>query len=309
MDYDESIYLVHVKVANNEAGDAFTAQIQDVVKYADQTALKDKNGTTVNGTEIANNNVAAFTNRVRYGSITFTGNKTLNDKPSAEVFRYTVVEKSADGGIVEDGYKSGVIKNDANGAIQFPAISYTKAGIHYYDVREINDSADTTGIAYDNTVYTVVVVVEDDNSESGTGLTTNAVYYKDFDYKTKTGTKVENNSITFANNMSASVSLEGMKTLDGKKVSKAGEYSFDIVETNASGDALEGEAPQSVSNDNTGKFTFPAYTYTDEGTHYYKITENQNNPKSGIKYDTSSYLVTVTVAKTVKTEKFLLRLQ
>lgn len=203
MDYDESIYLVHVKVANNEAGDAFTAQIQDVVKYADQTALKDKNGTTVNGTEIANNNVAAFTNRVRYGSITFTGNKTLNDKPSAEAFRYTVVEKSADGGIVEDGYKSGVIKNDANGAIQFPAISYTKAGIHYYDVREINDSADTTGIAYDNTVYTVVVVVEDDNSESGTGLTTNAVYYKDFDYKTKTGTKVENNSITFANNMSA----------------------------------------------------------------------------------------------------------
>lgn len=216
--------------------------------------------------------VAAFTNRVRYGSITFTGNKTLNDKPSAEAFRYTVVEKSADGGIVEDGYKSGGIKNDANGAIQFPAISYTKAGIHYYDVREINDSADTTGIAYDNTVYTVVVVVEDDNSESGTGLTTNAVYYKDFDYKTKTGTKVENNSITFANNMSASVSLEGMKTLDGKKVSKAGEYSFDIVETNASGDALEGEAPQSVSNDNTGKFTFPAYTYTDEGTHYYKIT-------------------------------------
>ena len=307
MDYDESIYLVHVKVANNEAGDAFTAQIQDVVKYADQTALKDKNGTTVNGTEIANNNVAAFTNRVRYGSITFTGNKTLNDKPSAEVFRYTVVEKSADGGIVEDGYKSGVIKNDANGAIQFPAISYTKAGIHYYDVREINDSADTTGIAYDNTVYTVVVVVEDDNSESGTGLTTNAVYYKDFDYKTKTGTKVENNSITFANNMSASVSLEGMKTLDGKKVSKAGEYSFDIVETNASGDALEGEAPQSVSNDNTGKFTFPAYTYTDEGTHYYKITENQNNPKSGIKYDTSSYLVTVTVAKTVEDGKVSLK--
>lgn len=307
MDYDESIYLVHVKVANNEAGDAFTAQIQDVVKYADQTALKDKNGTTVNGTEIANNNVAAFTNRVRYGSITFTGNKTLNDKPSAEAFRYTVVEKSADGGTVEDGYKSGVIKNDANGAIQFPAISYTKAGIHYYDVREINDSADTTGIAYDNTVYTVVVVVEDDNSESGTGLTTNAVYYKDFDYKTKTGTKVENNSITFANNMSASVSLEGMKTLDGKKVSKAGEYSFDIVETNASGDALEGEAPQSVSNDNTGKFTFPAYTYTDEGTHYYKITENQNNPKSGIKYDTSSYLVTVTVAKTVEDGKVSLK--
>ncbi len=307
MDYDESIYLVHVKVANNEAGDAFTAQIQDVVKYADQTALKDKNGTTVNGTEIANNNVAAFTNRVRYGSITFTGNKTLNDKPSAEAFRYTVVEKSADGGIVEDGYKSGVIKNDANGAIQFPAISYTKAGIHYYDVREINDSADTTGIAYDNTVYTVVVVVEDDNSESGTGLTTNAVYYKDFDYKTKTGAIVDNNNITFANNMSASVSLEGMKTLDGKKVSKAGEYSFDIVETNASGDAPEGVTPQTVSNDNTGKFTFPAYTYTDEGTHYYKITENQNNPKAGIKYDTSSYLVTVTVAKTVEDGKVSLK--
>ena len=307
MDYDESIYLVHVKVANNEAGDAFTAKIQDVTKYADQAALKDKNGTTVNGTEIANNNVAAFTNRVRYGSITFTGNKTLNGKPSAEAFRYTVVERSADGGLLESGYKSGVIKNDANGAIQFPAISYTKAGIHYYDVREINDSADTTGIAYDNTVYTVVVVVKDDNSESGTGLTTNAVYYKDFDYKTKTGVSAENNNITFANSMSASISLEGQKTLDGNVVTVAGEYSFDIVETNVSGDALEGEAPQSVSNDNTGKFKFPAYIYTDEGTHYYKITENQNNPKSGIKYDTSSYLVTVTVAKTVEDGKVSLK--
>ena len=307
MDYDESIYLVHVKVANNETGDAFTAKIQDVTKYADQAALKDKNGTTVNGTEIANNNVAAFTNRVRYGSITFTGNKTLNDKPSAEAFRYTVVEKSADGGIVEDGYKSGVIKNDANGAIQFPAISYTKAGIHYYDVKEIDDSADTTGIAYDNTVYTVVVVVEDDNSESGTGLTTNAVYYKDFDYKTKTGVSVENNNITFANSMSASIRLEGQKTLDGNVVTAVGEYSFDIVETNASGDALEDVIPQTVSNDKTGKFTFPAYTYTDEGTHYYKITENQNDPKSGIKYDTSSYLVTVTVAKTVEDGKVSLK--
>ena len=307
MDYDESIYLVHVKVANNETGDAFTAKIQDVTKYADQAALKDKNGSTVNGTEIANNNVAAFTNRVRYGSITFTGNKTLNDKPSAETFRYTVVERSADGGLLESGYKSGVIKNDANGAIQFPAISYTKAGIHYYDVREIDDSKDTTGITYDGAVYTVVVMVQEDNRENSTDLITSAQYYKDFNYKTKTGTKVENNSITFANNMRASVSLEGMKTLDGKKVSKAGEYSFDIVETNASGDALEGAAPQTVSNDNTGKFTFQAYTYTDEGTHYYKIAENQNNPKSGIKYDTSSYLVTVTVAKTVEDGKVSLK--
>ena len=305
VDYDESIYLVHVKVANNEAGDAFVAQIQDVTKFADQAAMKDKKGTVINSTEIADNNVATFTNRVRYGSITFTGNKTLNGNPSAEPFRYRVVEKSKDGGTVTNGYNSGVITNDANGAIQFAAISYTKAGTYYYNVTEINDSAYTTGITYDKTVYTAVVTVTEDNSENSTGLVANVSYYKDFNYETKTGTEVM--GITFANNMSASVSLEGTKTLDGKKVSKAGEYSFDIVETNASGDALESATLQTVSNDNAGKFTFPAYTYTDEGTHYYKITENQSNPKSGIKYDTSSYLVTVTVAKTVEDGKVSLK--
>lgn len=282
MDYDESIYLVHVKVANNEAGDAFTAQIQDVVKYADQTALKDKNGTTVNGTEIANNNVAAFTNRVRYGSITFTGNKTLNDKPSAEVFRYTVVEKSADGGIVEDGYKSGVIKNDANGAIQFPAISYTKAGIHYYDVREINDSADTTGIAYDNTVYTVVVVVEDDNSESGTGLTTNAVYYKDFDYKVST-------------------SFTGQKYVDGELESTAGAFSFTLTRTDDTyANALTGEDAYSetVSNDAAGNITFTEINYDTPGDYYYTISENvPEQQEANMYYDEAVYRAKVTVSK------------
>ena len=61
-------------------------------------------------------------------------------------------------------------------------------------------------------------MVQEDNRENSTDLITSAQYYKDFNYKTKTGTKVENNSITFANNMRASVSLEGMKTLDGKKL-------------------------------------------------------------------------------------------
>ena len=299
MEYDPSVYIAHVSVAAQNDG-SLTASVT-YRKYASADQM--------NSESAANADKITFANKTLKAQVTFTGNKTVNGSEAKDKFSFKVVEKDKDGNVVNtisDNITNKTGEGE-NGAIQFPAISYTKAGIHYYDVREINDSADTTGIAYDNTVYTVVVVVGDDNSESGTGLTTNAVYYKDFDYKTKTGVSVENNSITFANNMSASVSLEGMKTLDGKKVSKAGEYSFDIVETNASGDALEGEAPQSVSNDNTGKFTFPAYTYTDEGTHYYKITENQNNPKSGIKYDTSSYLVTVTVAKTVEDGKVSLK--
>ena len=304
MDYDESIYLVHVKVANNEAGDAFTAQIQDVVKYADQTALKDKNGTTVNGTEIANNNVAAFTNRVRYGSITFTGNKTLNDKPSAEAFRYTVVEKSADGGIVEDGYKSGVIKNDANGAIQFPAISYTKAGIHYYDVREINDSADTTGIAYDNTVYTVVVVVEDDNSESGTGLTTNAVYYKDFDYNMDTsityikhGTNVNNSSesvdgISFENKMSvtaAAIDPAVKKVLNNAEL-QPGEFTFQLFDEN-------NNLIDTKKNTDNGSVLFDSIIFDEVGDYNYTIKELIPSDPGQITYDDREIKVNVSVTK------------
>lgn len=283
--YDSSFYTAVVKVTLD--GQNLSAD----VKY-----YKNVNGKDISDQTTAED--AEFNNTTRNcsGSVTFTGNKTLNGQASTDVFSYKVTEKSQDGKNKQDGY-SKTIKNGSDGKLQFEKIPYTKEGTYYYEVKEVDDSDTTSGITYDETVYTAVVTVSKDNSEGSTGLKAEVKYYKTYNYDAKTGTEVS--AITFANTMSTSVDLEGSKTLDGKAVTKAGEYKFDIIEVkNTSGDPLEGASSQTVSNDKDGNFKFPTYTYGNAGVHYYKITENVSDKKDDIKYDTSSYIVTVTVTKT-----------
>ncbi len=283
--YDQTFYTAVVKVTKN--GSNLTAD----VKY-----YKNLNGKDVSEQTVAEN--AEFKNSTwkRSGSVTFTGNKTLNGRASADVFSYKVREKSADGEDLENGY-SKTISNDCSGKLQFETIPYTEAGVHYYEVTEVDNSKTTTGITYDKTVYTAVVNVVKDNSEGSTGLKTEVTYYKSYDYKAKTGTEVS--EVTFANTMSASWNISGTKTLDDKAVKEAGEYQFDIIEAkDAAGNPLDDATKQTVSNDKDGNFEFPEFTYTSAGEHYYKITENQDSKKDGINYDNSVYIVKVAVSKT-----------
>lgn len=286
--YDQTYYTAVVKVTKN--GQNLTAD----VKYYKNLNGKDITDQTKTEDAVFNN-----TTRERSGSVLFTGNKTLNGKASSDVFSYTVTEKSDNGNDKTDGY-SMTIKNNADGSLQFKKILYTEAGTYYYEVSEVDDSKTTTGITYDKAVYTAVVTVSKDNSAGSSGLKTEVKYYKSYDYTAKTGTEVS--AIAFANTMSTSVQLEGSKTLDGKAVTKAGEYQFDIIEVNASGEPLENASAQTVSNDKDGNFQFPKYTYTDAGVHYYKIAENTGNKKDEIKYDTSSYIATITVTKTTDSD-------
>ncbi len=281
--YDQTFYTAVVKVTKK--GNNLTAD----VKY-----YKNLNGNEVSEKTVAEN--AEFKNSTwkRSGSVTFIGNKTLNGSASADTFSYNVLEKSADGKDLEKGY-SKTISNDRSGNLQFEAIPYTEAGVHYYEVTEVDNSKTTTGITYDKTVYTAVVNVDKDNSEGSTGLKTEVKYYKSYNYKEKTGTEVS--KVTFANTMSASWNISGTKTLDDKAVTKDGEYQFDIVEV-SDDSGTEKDGAQTVSNDATGKIQFPTYTYTEAGEHYYKITENQDSKKPGINYDNSIYIVKVAVSKT-----------
>ena len=222
-------------------------------------------------------------------SVSFKGSKTLDGEPAeANKFSFILQETDADGNLVTGGYQE-TVENTDNGVVAFNAITYNAPGTYYYQITEVegNDS----NINYDTSVYKVTVTVDADMKA--------AVAY------TKNGQAVDPNTgaiFSFANSskeiIKTSVNLEGSKTLDGKAVTKAGEYKFDIIEVNASGEALEGASTETVSNDKDGNFKFPAYTYEDAGVHYYKITENVSDQKDDIKYDTSSYIVTVTVTKT-----------
>ena len=90
------------------------------------------------------------------------------------------------------------------GSFSFDAISYTKPGEYTYTVDEFRGGPDN--IIYDDTVYTVVVTVEDDGSGS---LTATTAFRKD-------GETVDN--ITFVNEYEV-ISLSGTKTwLDSREI-------------------------------------------------------------------------------------------
>ena len=59
----------------------------------------------------------------------------------------------------ENGKVLQIVSNDAEGKIQFKAITYDKAGTYKYKVREVNNNLN--GIKYDETVYEVTVTVTD----------------------------------------------------------------------------------------------------------------------------------------------------
>ena len=86
---------------------------------------------------------------------------------------------------------------------------------------------------------------------------------------------------------SISTDLTVEKKLTGRTL-KAGEFTFDLLDG-------ENQVVASASNDEAGKVTFPAVTYTKPGVYTYTMQE-KNDGKGGVSYDTRTYQVTVTVA-------------
>lgn len=192
------------------------------------------------------------------------------------------------------------VSNDADGSVNFSAISYTQADAGKTFTYYISEGVPTgatkgedglyhlNGVTYDNTVHTVEVTVTD----PGTGELTVTTKYDTTDGAVP----------TFANTYatSGSVSLEATKTLTGATLGE-GQFSFTLQETDEDGKALEGVAPVTVKNDANGKVSFGTITYAKSGTHHYTISEvlpkgvDADNPtKDGVTYDTTAHKVTVT---------------
>ena len=98
--------------------------------------------------------------------------------------------------------------------------------------------------------------------------------------------------------------IEGKKTLEGSNLA-TGDYSFEIVEVDASGNEVEGGYNEVVSNNADGTFAFSPIQYqlADMGkTFYYRVNEvapeqvSAENPTfGGTTYDLSTYTVEVSV--------------
>ena len=155
-----------------------------------------------------------------------------------------------------------------SGKVTFESISYTAEGEHTYTVKEVK--GDNATITYDASEKQVTVKVTRD----GDALKAEVVYPE-----SKTFTNAFTPNATTA-------TIELTKELTGRDLVD-GEFSFELYEgTNKL---------QTVTN-KSGKVTFDAISYTEEGEHTYTVKEVKGNVP-GITYDTAEKQVTVQVTK------------
>ncbi len=176
-----------------------------------------------------------------------------------------------------------VVKNRADGSFSFPAIEFGdshKGNTYVYEISEVENAASKIGgFQYDQTVYTVTVVVTD-NGESITATAT-----------VREGNSTVND-IVFTNTydaQDAEVTLSGVKMLEGKKLTESFEF---ILEAVTQGAPMPARA--TVTNDAQGNIVFDKITFSKVGTYVYHLTE-KNGGISNYDYDESIYLVTVVV--------------
>ena len=155
-----------------------------------------------------------------------------------------------------------------SGKITFEPIEFTAEGEHTYTVKEVKGNDAT--ITYDASEKQVTVKVTRD----GDALKAEVVYPE-----SKTFTNAFTPNATTA-------TIELTKELTGRDLVD-GEFSFELYEgTNKL---------QTVTN-KSGKVTFDAISYTEEGEHTYTVKEVKGNVP-GITYDTAEKQVTVQVTK------------
>ena len=180
--------------------------------------------------------------------------------------------------------------NNADGTVSFTnSLPFSQVGKYEYDVVEINGGLG--GVAYDTTIYDLVVEVKD------VGGQLEATYY----YEDSTLT-----SVTFQNSYTTTdteITISGNKVLTGRPLVNA-EFRFTLTEvTDASGAnvktggvSLTAENDADNNSDGTTQFAFPAISYTQAGEYYYLVEEvNAGSTLMGVTYSSAKYVVKVTV--------------
>ena len=179
----------------------------------------------------------------------------------------------------EDSELIETVKNAADGNVTFSPIKYTEIGQHTYTLHEVKGNAG--GIAYDNTVYTIVTTIAD--NDKGQLVATHEL-------KSAEGVK----NIKFGNaynltpkSFSVTDKIAATKFLTGRDL-KAGEFSFELVEGN--------DVVATGTNAADGKIAMTAIEYTEAGEHTYTLREvNGGTASNGISYDGKTYTIVTTI--------------
>ncbi len=216
--------------------------------------------------------------------ITIRGTKTLTGgRTAVEANEFEFGLYDAEGKLVES------VKNDADGNFAFTTLKYDEKDVPVngqkqitYTVKEIAGS--DIRVTYDDTVYTVVVTVKDNDQGGVTASYT-------------VGSEADG-SIAFTNIYTPqpediTVDFDIVKTVVNKGSEKIGPEGFEFL-LNALAD---GVADVTVKADENGKAKF-TLTFTEDDidkTYTYKLTE-VNGGKANVTYSAVEYTVTVAIS-------------
>ena len=173
-------------------------------------------------------------------------------------------------------------KNDANGKVAFPAISFNAPGEYRYRLAEVDGGLG--GVTYDTTVYDVTAKVVD-NGDGTLGVTWSV---------SKAGQLLEGKQIVFANSYKAtgtSITFNAAKVLTGRELKK-GEFSFELRD--ASGKVLQTVKNGALTEGGYAPIAFDPITYDEPGTYDYRIVEVKGDAE-GITYDETVFTYHVVV--------------
>ena len=261
--YDTASFKVYVSVVDN--GDAtLSASITKI----------EKAGATVDEILFTNVYYAPPVDVQLKGEKILTG-KTMQDGEFQ--FRLTAVTPGA------PMPAAATVTNTAKGVIDFGKITYEKAGVYVYTLTEVDGGDERYD--YDTSVYTVTVAVTDNSR----GVLTARVELTKNDVAAS-GIVFRNGFVPAPIPYDIHADFGGEKALTGRAM-EAGEFEFRLI------NAINGQQiGQSVKNDGTGAFSFPAVSLTAPGIYHYKIVEELGDAKN-VSYDTSSYHVRLEVVQ------------
>ncbi len=278
---------VHVEATVEIGYNAATGMLTSTVTY--------KKGTDGTAFEFNNKYESEFTDE-----IDISAEKKVSGNPFSMLgndFRFELEPAAANP--ADDPVARDIISNASDGELKlFEKVVYKNAGTYVYTVHEVDGTR--AGITYDDTVYTITVVVTDD--EAVAKLSADVTLTK----TVAGGTPEEVTEITFDNQYipeKATAVIHGHKYMKSEhKDLEAGEFTFEIK-------ALTENTPMpaetKVKNAETGLFQFGLITYTTPGTYQYEISEvipqgavlnaGGKYELNGKLYDSTKHTVTVEV--------------
>lgn len=182
--------------------------------------------------------------------------------------------------------------NDADGNVIFSdVLTFDAVGIYNYELRET--TADGNGVTADKNVYTVSVIVTDENGQ----------LKAEYQILNLVGKEV-----LFENTYKAkpvSYTLNGTKELVGR-ILLNDEFTFVLMEAVDASGAAKGGWALAAKNYTDGTFHFSPLTFTEKGTYYYTVHEkNTGGANFGIIYDETKYVVTITIEDDLKGQLYV----